>query len=309
MLGFRSRSIAGAAAVTVLLPAASEARPLVVPFDFSRFEIGLDVSARGTPLYMFLDTGVSPSAIEIARARSLGLKIDYAGGGEGSGSGNAEHVIVYPTSIDDLAIVGRRFGAVEALAADTKETSRAYGSPVDGTLGHSFLAGKLVLIDYPAQTVTIFDRKADAARRLATCRKAWRIPLKSFPGDTIPIVELRIGSARLPASIDTGSNGNVDLFKRVLDEATVKAALVEAGTTTETGNRGAFTKKTYRLQAPIRLGPFTLPAGQSVAITSTEGTPETRLANVGNRLLASMKLKLLLDYRENRIGFFGDCAR
>lgn len=296
-------------AVTALLPAAPEVRPLVAPFDFSRFEIGLDVSVRGTPLYMFLDTGVSPSAIEIDRAKSLGLKIDFGGGGEASGAGNAAHLIAYPTSIDDLAIGGRPFGAIEALAADTRETSRAYGSPVDGTLGLSFLAGKLVLIDYPARTVTIFDSKADAARRLATCRKAWRMPLRSFPGGTIPIVELRIGAAQLPVSIDTGSNGNVDLYKRALDEPTVKAALVEAGTTTETGNRGAFTKKTYRLQAPVSLGPFALPAGQAVSITSGEGGADTRLGNVGNKLLASMRVKLLLDYRENRIAFFGDCAR
>lgn len=309
MLGLRLSSAVGAVAVAVLLPAASEARPLVVPFDFSRSEIGLDVSVRGTPLHMFLDTGVNPSAIDTARAEALGLKVDYAGGGEGSGDGSAEHVMVYPTSIDDLAIGGRPFGAVEALAIDMKAVNIAYGRPVHGTLGHSFLAGKLVLIDYPTRTLTIFDRKAEVAQQVAKCRKAWRVPLRSFHGGTIPIVEMRIGSARLPVSIDTGSNGNVELFQKAIEQPTVKAALVETGTTTETGNRGAYTVKVHQLNAPISLGPFALPAGQTVTLSSTQGAAETQLANVGNKLLAGMQLKLLLDYRESRLAFFGDCAR
>jgi hypothetical protein len=308
MRGLRSRSIAGAIAVTVFLPAVSEARPLVVPFDFSRSVIVLKVSVRGAPLYMFLDTGVNPSAIDTARAESLGLKIDYSGGGEASGQGGAEHVMVYPTSIDDLAIGGRRFGPVEALALDMKGINSAYGRPIDGTRGYSFLDGKRVLIDYAARTVTFFDRKAEVAPQLAKCRM-WRMPLRSLQGDKMPIVELKIGSARLPVSIDTGSNGNVELFKKALDEPTIKAALVETGTTTETGNRGAYSAKVYQLKVPISVGPFLLPAGQAVTLSSTEGSAKTRLANVGDKLLASMQLKLLLDYQESRIAFFGDCAK
>jgi hypothetical protein len=308
MLGLL-RSVAGALAVAILLPVASEARSLVVPFDFSRSVIVLEVSLHGTPLHMFLDTGANPSEIDTTRAVSLGLKIDFAGGGEASGQGSDAHAMVYPTSLDDLAIGGRRFGAVAALAGDMAAVKSAYGRPIDGTLGYSFLAGKLVLIDYRARTVTFFDHQADVPRQVAVCRSAWRMPLRSFHGDTIPIVELRIGRARLPVSVDTGSDGNVELFQRALDESAVRAALVEAGNTTETGNRGAYTAKIYRLNAAISLGPFALPAGQTVTLTGDDGSAETRLANVGNRLLASMQVKLLLDYRESRIAFFGDCAR
>jgi len=299
-------SLAGVAAL--LLATASGARPVVVPFDFSRHEIGLDVQVRGAPLYMFLDTGVDPSAIDTARAKSLGLKIDFAGGGEASGAGNAAHMIVYPTSIDDLTIGGHRYGAVEALAADYKTIVGAYGRPVDGTLGHSFLAHRVFLIDYAAQTATIADTAADIPPQFAACRNAWRMPLRSFHGDTIPMVDLGIGPAHLPASIDTGSDGTVELFQRALDEPAIKAALTQTGTTKDTGARGEYTAKTYRLNAPIRLGPFVLPAGQSVTLSSDAGSAKTRLANVGNRLLASMHVKLLLNYRDNQIAFLG-CAK
>jgi hypothetical protein len=309
MTGLRSASFIGAVAAAVLPPAVGQARPLVAPFDFSRSAIGLTVRVRGTPLYMFVDTGVNPSAIDTARAESLGLKIDYAGGGEASGDGADAHVKVYPTSIDQLAIGGRRFGSVKALALDMKTVNSAYGRPVDGTLGYSFLAGKLVLIDYAARTLTIFEREAEAASRTASCRKAWRLPMRSLPGDKMPIVELRIGDARLPVSIDTGSNGAVELFSKALDVPAVKAALVETGTTTETGNRGAYKVRVHRLTAPISLGPFTLPAGQSVTLSRAEGGPDSRLANVGNKLLAGMGIRLMLDYRQGRISFLGDCAR
>jgi hypothetical protein len=179
---------------------------------------------------------------------------------------------------------------------------------VDGTLGHSFLAGRVVLIDYAAATVAIANRAADVTAQLTTCRHAWRAPLRSFKGDTIPIVELQIANARLPVSIDTGSDSTVELFKGALEEPAVKAALVEAGTTTNTGARGEYSVKVYKLNAAIRLGPFVLPAGQSVMLTDDEGSAETRLANVGNRLLAAMQVKLLLDYRSRRIAFYGDCA-
>lgn len=304
----QSLAVAGAMTAATLIPAAAGATPLVAPFDFSRSTISLDVSVRGVPLRMFLDTGVSPSVIDTARANALGLKVNYAGGGEASGDGDARSAIVYPTLIDNLTIKGRAFGDVKALTLDMSAVSGALRRPVDGILGHSFLTGKLVLIDYPSRTVTIFDDEAESAAQLATCRKAWLRPLRSFDGDKIPVVELKIGSVLIPVSIDTGSNGNMSLFKRALEESAVSAAMVETGSTTSVGARGAYTEKVYRMNAPISLGPFTLPAGEEVALDSKEGAADTRLANVGNQLLASMQLKLLLDYRKSRLGFFGDCA-
>jgi hypothetical protein len=101
----------------------------------------------------------------------------------------------------------------------------------------------------------------------------------------------------------------VEIFTKALNEPAIKAALVEAGTTTETGNRGAYTVKINQINVPISIGPFVLPAGQTVTLSDNKGTVKTRLANVGNKLLAAMQLKLLLDYRESRIAFFGDCAK
>jgi len=48
---------------------------------------------------------------------------------------------------------------------------------------------------------------------------------------------------------------------------------------------------------------------QAAALGATKGSAETRLSNVGNKLLAGMQVKLLLDYRENWIAFFGGCTK
>ncbi|WP_395446081.1 hypothetical protein [Caulobacter sp. UC70_42] len=50
-----------------------------------------------------------------------------------------------------------------------------------------------------------------------------------------------------------------------------------------------------------------MPAGQIVSTYSEAGSTDTRVANVGNKLLAAMKLRLLLDYRGKTMTFYGDC--
>ena len=73
---------------------------------------------------------------------------------------------IYPTAIDGLAIRGRSFAPIDALAADTKAISRGYGRDIDGVLGYSFLKDKIVLINYAAQRVRILDRAADAGAQV-----------------------------------------------------------------------------------------------------------------------------------------------
>ncbi len=80
-----------AAALAIALSCtAALAAPLSVPFDFSQSAIGLDVTVKGAPLYMILDTGVDPSVIDTARADALGMKVDRGAGGEATGEGDAK---------------------------------------------------------------------------------------------------------------------------------------------------------------------------------------------------------------------------
>jgi hypothetical protein len=303
----KHRSLIVAALAITLASAAAYAAPLSVPFDFSQSEIGLDVTVKGTPLYVILDTGVDPSAIDVVRADALGLKVDHKTGGEASGEGDAKHSEVFPATIAGLTIAGRAFPPIEALALDMSTLSARYGRRLDGVLGYSFLADKIVLIDYAARKLMLLDRPSDATDTVKVCRTHWSTPLTSLKDDAIPAIRaFRFGNASGAISLDTGSNGGITLYQRALDLPGLRAALVEKGVASSVGARGASTSKTYVLNMPVGFGPFTLPAGQVVSLRNALGVDE-RVANIGNKLFAAMKLKMLLDYRAKVMTFYSRC--
>ena len=302
------QTIARMLAIAITCGSASAA-PLNVSFDFSRSAIGLDVTVKAMPLYMILDTGVDPSAVDITRADAVGLKVDRAAGGEAEGAGDAKHAVVFPTTITDLAIDGRSFAPIDALAIDMGTLSTSYGRKLDGVLGYSFLTDKIVLIDYAAHRLGVLDRPSDALATVGTCRKHWSTALRSFPGDSIPIIpDFHFGTASAPISLDTGSNGGVALYQHALDLPGLSAALVAKGESTSTGARGKEKAKNYVLNMSVGFGPFMLPPGQIVTLRREQGSPDTHLANIGNKFFAAMKLKMLLDYRDKVMTFYGDCG-
>jgi hypothetical protein len=296
-----------------LLMATFIASPIVagvldIPFDFSRGDIGLDAKVKETPVFLLLDTGVDPSLVDRTRAESLGLKIDLRAGGEASGYGDDKSAAIFPAILDGLSIGGHSFGPIDALVADTGAMSRALGREVDGVLGYSFLKDKIVLIDYDSKKVAILDKQTDAEPTLRSCHKSWSIALRFLDGDNTPIIgSFRLGPASGPVTLDTGSNGGISLFDRALALSGVTAVLSEHGELEHTGARGVAKSTTYLLGAPVGFGPFSLPAGQIVNRIHAPGTADKRLANIGNRLFAEMKLKILLDYRAKRLAFYGDC--
>ena len=296
------------AAAAFLCIAAAAAAPLTVPFDYSRGAIGLDVTVKGTPLYMILDIGVDPSAIDVKRADALGLPVQRGAGGEASGEGDAVRAQIFPATIADLAMAGHGFGAVDAAAMDMSALSARYGRKLDGVLGYSFLSTRIVLIDYPHNTLSILASAADAMPSVQGCRTRYSVALRSFEGDQIPVIgEFRLGAATVPISLDTGSNKGIALFQGALAVPGMRGALTENGAIQSTGARGDTAMKTYVLNAPVGFGPFSLPAGQVVVASAQAGSADTRLANIGNRLFAAMKLKMLLDYRAHQMTFYGDC--
>jgi Aspartyl protease len=294
--------------ISALADGASVAAILDIPFDFSRRAIGIDVTVHGVPLYVMLDTGVDPSVISNARAKLLGLKVDHASGGEASGYGDSKSAEVFPTTIDGLAIRGRSFPPIDALAVDVTAISRKYGRDIDGVLGYSFLKDKIVLIDYAAQTVTFLDRAVHSDHKMRRCSIRWSTRLQFWAGDNTPVIpKFRFGNASGPITLDTGSNHGISLFDRAFDSPAVIAAVVEKGETEHTGALGNAKSKTYSFEAPVGFGPFSLPAGQLVNRIRAESKDDKRFANVGNQLFAEMGLKILLSYRDKRLTFYGSC--
>lgn len=297
----RAMMLAGLVAI-----GSAAAEPVQTGFDFSKFAIGLDVTVAGKPLHMILDTGVDPSVIDLKTATALGLKIDRSAGGEASGEGDAKQSTVYPTTISGLAIAGHGFSDIEALGFDMSALTARYGRTLDGVLGYSFLNGRVALIDYPNTRLTLMDRPNEAVEAVKTCRLRHTIALKFFPDENIPAVpDFHFGTATGTISLDTGSTGAISLYQAGLGLPGVKDQLTEAGEIAFTGGRGDGKAKSYVFHGAVGFGPFTLPLGQAVSVRGT--TPDGRAANVGNKLFAAMKLKILLDYQSQRITFYGGC--
>lgn len=307
-VGLLCRGLVTAALIGALSVGAVAAAALDIPFDFSHRAIGIDVTIHGIPVYVLLDTGVDPSVISNARAESLGLKVDRASGGEASGYGEAKSAKIFAATIEGLAIRGRSFPPIDALAADTTGISRTYGRDIDGVLGYSFLKDNIVLIDYAAQTVAILDRAADSEPRVRRCRKHWSTALEFMNGENTPIISnFRFGSATGLITLDTGSNGGISLFDRAFDSPVVSVSAVEKGEPEYTGARGNAKSKTYSFEAPVGFGPFSLPAGQLVDRIKAKSKDDKRFANVGNQFFSDMKLKILLNYPASKLTFYGSC--
>jgi len=297
----------GAAALLVGCAVTVSAAPVRIPFDFSKSAIELDVTLKGAPLHVILDTGVNPSAIDLATADKLGLAVDRGDGGEASGFGDGKGASVFPTVMTGLAIDGRGFDQFEALAVDMGGISAGLGRRLDAVLGYSFLADKVVLIDYVTHQVAIVSQADEAAPLTMTCKTRWTTPLTLV--DSFPVIpDFRFGDARAPVSLDTGSTGHIGLFQSALDLPGMRGTLHEAGSATRTGARGTAKSVRYRFDAPVGFGPFSLPAGTDMSTYADAGSTDTRVANVGNKLLAAMRLKLLLNYRGRSMTFHGDCA-
>jgi hypothetical protein len=302
------RLLAALALAALPLGASATEPPLTVPFDFSRHEIGLNVTVKGTPLFMLLDTGVDPSIIDLAHARALGLPVDLKNTGQGSGFGSGK-AMVSPATIKGLKIGGRAFGAFEALAIDTTAMSKGYRRPIDGVLGYSFLKDKTVLIDYPANTINLLANAKEATALTRQCRQHAGIPLLTLGDNHWPVIsEYRFGTVTAPVTLDTGSSRLIGFYQIALQEKIIRDALKVTGTNTGSGARGSFTSKTAVLGIPMGFGPFQLPTGATVSLLPTNDETGKMFANLGNQALAAMTPMLLLDYAGKRISFYGDCA-
>ena len=117
-----------------------------VPFDFYHNEIFLQVRVNGKgPFNMMLDTGTDPSAVDLATAREIGLKLDSKGR-QGSGGGTDVN-LAYLTKLPLVDIGSLSVKNITAAAIDLSKVSTRLGRSVHGVLGHSLLSGRIVQID------------------------------------------------------------------------------------------------------------------------------------------------------------------
>lgn len=153
----------------------------------------------------------------------------------------------------------------------------------------------------------MLDGPSAATPATKSCATKWNAPVQLLEGENWPLIpELRLGEAVISATLDTGSSGSITLYDGALDMPGVCSSLVQKGEVKSGGFQGEEKLKKYVFDKLLGFARFELPPGTAVVLRNMKGS-SSNLANVGNKLFASVGLKMMLDYRHRTMTFLGDC--
>jgi len=254
----------------------------------------------GTPRIFLIDTGVDPSAVDLAVARDHSLE-KTGEHGEVDGVGN-NGATAYPSVLPEITIGDRRFGPIDVLVIDMSKLSARYGAPLDGILGYSLLKDHAILIDYAVDEITFFDGAAGSEP--ARCTKAYRFPLKFASDDdhSILVPGLTVGGVEIPAFVDTGSSNGLRIDVDSPAVAEILAALPKGRESTTIGARGEASQRLASLPMSVKIGPFTLQGAEAAMVHGA-----TAPIGIGNRFFEALGAKLLIDIPGGEVGIFQSC--
>ncbi|HZC38148.1 MAG TPA: pepsin/retropepsin-like aspartic protease family protein [Sphingomicrobium sp.] len=298
----RTAGVIAACTIVTSVSANAPRRQTTVPFEAHKNEILITASVNGVPLRLLVDTAVDPSAIDHQVAATLHLsRASQEGAIEGVGSDTAT---AYESVIPSLAIGNRSYASISVLVSDFSKLRARFGIQLDGVLGYSLLKNHAVLIDYPANRITIYD--GPVKRTPQQCRKVYAFPLRFQSKDEklMLVPGLTIAGIEVPALLDTGSSGGLRIDETAPDIARVRRLLPKGEVGTSVGARGEEGLRKGVLRAPVRLGRFQL-GKTDVAMVKTDN-PDVPV-NIGNAFLRALRIKLLVDIPGGRVGIYGDC--
>jgi predicted aspartyl protease len=175
-----------------------------VPFSFEHNQVILQVKVNGKGFYnMLLDTGTDPSAIDLATAKEIGLKLDpVKRKGVGVGTGEAE---VYLTKLQLIEVGEITAKDILAGAVDLSNVSQSIGIPLHGVLGYSFLKNRIVEFDYPKRILRFYPNSPITKIENETNRAIFSMLFAK--GGNVPIIEgIKINGKKVRAIVDTGSS-------------------------------------------------------------------------------------------------------
>ncbi|MEI9905381.1 MAG: aspartyl protease family protein [Asticcacaulis sp.] len=261
------------------------AEDVTLPATFRNGVVFIKTSVNGAaPVWMLLDNGTTPSAIDLDYAKSLGLMLK-SGTGSGTGIGSAKFQF-FNTSAEVAAGATDRRIAFSALKLTG--ITGPDGEPLAGVLGYSFVAGRIVVIDYPHSEVRFAAASAPCACDLAM----------TLDND-IPAIPVTVAGHKLAALVDTGGEYDLLLTPTAVRLAGLQAWAGKAHPATGSGYAGAQTVMVG--SAPdVTVGTITKPGPQ--ALYATFGTsPLTSPVALGVAFLKDYKVTL--NYRARTVRF------
>jgi predicted aspartyl protease len=222
-----------------------------VPFEFVRNQIVVQVKIAGKgPFNMLFDTDTDPSAIDLATARELGLKLGSKGY-QGTGGGT-ETNLVYPTNIPGVELGSVIAKEVFAAAIDLTKLSGTFGKPIHGVLGYSFLKDRIFQIDYAASKIRFYAESPYQGTQ-NSLNTADRTVVAFRYEKEVLVDSVFVNGQKVRATFDTGGSNTFAMTPEGITMLGLAEDARNAKAEISAGYNGAFESKTGTLKS-VRIG-------------------------------------------------------
>jgi predicted aspartyl protease len=254
--------------------------PIEVPFEFVANQIIVQVKIAGKgPYSMLLDTDTDPSAIDLATARELGLRLDARSFPASGGGADTNLVQLTRLSTVELGAVVAK--DVSAGAIDLTKLAAKLERPIHGVLGYSFLKDRIVQIDYEAlkirfYSVTPYIGIQTSANTVNKIAMAFRYD------DGVVIDSVFINGQKFKATLDTGSSGTFALTPEAVATLGLEEAEQNGPVEKSVGYNGEYESKSGLLKS-VRIGRLSVEGAPAVFWPPGTGHDKKNFqVNIGN---------------------------
>jgi predicted aspartyl protease len=272
-------------AVLTMSANAAEVREVQCEFIDNVIYLPVRINGQG-PFFMTLDTGTNPSAIDVAKAKQLGLELKA---GRSPGRGFGDNAVVTQTTVAErLDVAGVEAANVEFDALDLSAAAAHSAKPIVGLLGYSFLKGRIFEIDYPHQKLRFNPVSEPAGKVLPMILDA-----------NVPTIEIAVSGKKVQAVIDTGGSYNLLLTPEAVKKLGVEKE-VEAAK--PVGGGGYAGEQQVRLGSvpTLAVGPFSSGGTDTVFAAFGKQSPFT-IAEAGLGTFFLRDFAITFDYRNKTI--------
>jgi hypothetical protein len=273
----------------------ADASSVTIPITYRNGHIYLIATVNGKNKGEFiLDSGCSATIFHLPFVASLNLP--KAGSMPAKGVGGFESVDLLKTDSVTIGPVTlyRQIGG----ATDLSSIGRGDSLPFAGILGYDFLSRFPLLIDYQAQTITIYD-----PARFVPPTGGTEVPFTLTM--QVPTVRASVMNASGEFIVDLGNGNGLLLHHAFVEANDLKRRLdVDSDSEHTLAGVGGGVTGTFTMVPRLDVGDFAMESLPTILFSASEGmTGSAAIAgNIGNQVLS--RYRLLLDYDHHRLIFY-----
>jgi predicted aspartyl protease len=259
---------------------------------FHKGLVYIQVSINGHPgVWMILDSGSTDSIIDTAYANDIGLKLTPSPKEQGTFGTNKTDT--FDTDTVHLGVGAEPERVVYFQSFTLGGMMGPNGIPAAGLLGHSFLVGKSIVIDYKNAEVYFETTPQQADPR--------DVAMTLKTGVEVPVIKLKIANKLVDSLIDTGGTYGIIITPTTAKELGIEHLMAEGKSANASGHGGEQHIVTGKAP-PFSIGNLTV--NDLNAAYTTFGTATEEIGTgVSLGIGFLKKYKVTLNYVANTVRF------